>query len=59
MKASGGVDLLIQVFLTSALVGDEWLALRPCSLTPGEGGLGTHWIGNWIHPRDGQNDMQK
>jgi hypothetical protein len=30
-----GVDAQINVFLTSALVGGEWLASRPAALTPG------------------------
>jgi hypothetical protein len=36
MKTYGGVGVYIQVFLTSALVGGEWSASRPCRLTPGE-----------------------
>jgi hypothetical protein len=30
MEACGGMELEIHVFLTSALVGGEWSALRPC-----------------------------
>jgi hypothetical protein len=48
MKAYGGVVVEIHVFLTSALVVDEWLASRPCSFTPGERAPGTHWIGGWV-----------
>jgi hypothetical protein len=29
MKTYGGMDVQIRVFLTSALVGGEWLASRP------------------------------
>jgi hypothetical protein len=36
MKAYGGVDVYIHVFLTSALVGGEWSASRLGRLTPGE-----------------------
>jgi hypothetical protein len=35
MKAYGGMDY-IHVFLTSALVGHEWPAPRPCRFTVGE-----------------------
>jgi hypothetical protein len=34
MKAYGGVDVYIYVFLTSALVGGEWSASRPGCFTP-------------------------
>jgi hypothetical protein len=35
MKAYGGADVEIHIFLTSALVGDEWSASRTCCFTPG------------------------
>jgi hypothetical protein len=34
MKANGGVDVYIQVFLTSALVEGEWSVSRPGRFTP-------------------------
>jgi hypothetical protein len=34
MKAYGGVDAYIHIFLTSALVGGEWSASRPGRFTP-------------------------
>jgi hypothetical protein len=37
MKAYGGVDGEIHIFLTSALAGVEWSASRPGHFTPGEG----------------------
>jgi hypothetical protein len=43
MKTYGGVGI-IHVFLTSALVGDEWSASRLCRFTLGERATGTHWI---------------
>jgi hypothetical protein len=46
-------------FLTSALVAGEWSASRPCRLTPGEIAPGTHWIGDWVDPRAGLDDMEK
>jgi hypothetical protein len=36
MKTYGGVNVYIQAFLTSALVGGEWSASHPDRFTPGE-----------------------
>jgi hypothetical protein len=44
MKAYVGVDVLIHIFLTSALVG-EWSASHPSHFTPMERAPGTHWKG--------------
>jgi hypothetical protein len=54
MKTYGGVDVEIHIFLTSAQVGGEWSASRPCRFTPG-----THFIGGWVDPRVGLDDMEK
>jgi hypothetical protein len=35
MKAYGRVDVLIHIFLKSALTGDEWSASRPSRFNPG------------------------
>jgi hypothetical protein len=59
MKAYGEVEVTIDVLLTSALVGGEWSASRPCRFTPGERTLGTHWIGGWVGPRAGLDDVVK
>jgi hypothetical protein len=45
MEAYGGVDVLIRIFLTSALAAGEWSASR--RFTPGERALGARWIGGW------------
>jgi hypothetical protein len=37
MKAYWGVDVWSHIFLTSALVGSEWSASRPCRFNPGVG----------------------
>jgi hypothetical protein len=58
MKAYGGVDLLIHIFLTSALVGGEWSSTRLCSYTPIERVPGTHLIGGWFVPRSGLDDVE-
>jgi hypothetical protein len=36
MKAYGGMDVYIHIFLTLALVGGEWSASRPDRFTPRE-----------------------
>jgi hypothetical protein len=45
MKAYGGVDVWIHIFLTSALAGGEWPASHPCHFTGGETAPNTHGIG--------------
>jgi hypothetical protein len=57
MKAYGGVDVLIHIFLTSALAGGEWSASRPCHFIPEEDPR-THWIGGWVDPRAGLDDVK-
>jgi hypothetical protein len=52
MKEYGGVDVLIQIFLTSALAGGEWSASRSGRFT-------THWMGGWVDPRAGLDDLEK
>jgi hypothetical protein len=50
----GGMDVQTHVFLTSALVGGEWSALRPISFTPD-----THWLGGWLGPQVHLDNMEK
>jgi hypothetical protein len=59
MKAYGGVDVYIHIFLISALVGGEWSPSRPGLFTPGERAPCTHWIGGWVGPRAGLDDVEK
>jgi hypothetical protein len=59
MKAYGGVDVYIHTFLTSALAGGEWSASLPGRFTPGGRAPGTHWIGGWVDPRAGLDDVKK
>jgi hypothetical protein len=42
MKAYGGVDVYIHIFLTLALLGGEWSASRLGRFTPGKRVPGTH-----------------
>jgi hypothetical protein len=55
MKARGTVD----VFLTSALVGSEWSVSRPGRFTTGERVPGTHWIGGWVGPAAGMDEVEE
>jgi hypothetical protein len=46
-------------FLDLGIVGGEWSASRPCCFTPGKRAPGTHWIGGWVGPRAGLDDVEK
>jgi hypothetical protein len=60
MKTYGGSEYIyIHLFLTSALDGGEWSASRPGRFTPGERAPGTHWIGSWIGPRTGLDNVER
>jgi hypothetical protein len=37
----------------------EWTASRPGHITPRERAPGTHWIGGWVDPRAGLDDVEK
>jgi hypothetical protein len=39
--------------------GGEWLTSRTWRFTPGERAPGTHWIGGWVGPRAGLDDVEK
>jgi hypothetical protein len=53
MKAYGAVDVY-HIFLTSAQAGGEWSVSRLGRFTPR-----THWIGGWVGPRAGLDDVKK
>jgi hypothetical protein len=46
-------------FLTSELDGGEWSASRPGRFTSREIAPCTHWIGGWVGPRVGLDDVEK
>jgi hypothetical protein len=58
MKTYKGVDLYIHVFLTSVLVGGEWLASHPGRFTHEEKAPVTHCIVGWVDPRAGLDDVE-
>jgi hypothetical protein len=45
--------------LTSALVGVEWSASRPCRFTPGKEPPDTHSIRGSVGPRAGLHNLEK
>jgi hypothetical protein len=45
-------------FLTTALVS-EWWGSRSDRFTPWESAPGTYWIGSWVDPRTGLDDVEK
>jgi hypothetical protein len=59
LKAYDGVDVMIHIFVTSTLIGVEWSASRPCRFILGERTPGTHFIGGWVDPRVGVDDVEK
>jgi hypothetical protein len=59
MKASGGVDVQIHIFLISALAGGEWSASSSCRFIPRERARGAHLIGGWVGPWAGLDDLEK
>jgi hypothetical protein len=59
MKAYGGMDVYIHIFLTSAQAVGESSTSRPGRLTTEERAPPTHWIGGWVGPRDGLDDVEE
>jgi hypothetical protein len=59
MKTYGGSRCIAPPFLTTALVGDVWSASRPGRFTPGKSAPGTHWIGGWVGPATGLDNVER
>jgi hypothetical protein len=57
MKEYEGVGVEIHVFLISALVGGKWSTSFPGHFTPGERAPDTNWVGGWMGPRTGLDDL--
>jgi hypothetical protein len=58
MQTYGGVDVQIQVFLTSTLLGGELSALTPGRFIAGERAPVAFWIGGWVGPNVGLDDVE-
>jgi hypothetical protein len=58
MNGYGGVEVYSHVFLTPAFVGDEWSVSRSGRFTSGERTSGTYWIGGWMDPGTGLDDVE-
>jgi hypothetical protein len=58
VKMSVGEDVYIKIFLTSALVGDEWSA-SCLSFYCWPKSPESHWTGGWVGPIAGMDDMDK
>jgi hypothetical protein len=59
MKAYGETYVLIHILLILALVGAGWSASSPFRFTPGERVPITRWLGGWVGPRAGLDDIEK
>jgi hypothetical protein len=59
MKTYGGSGGIAPPFSTSALDGGEWSASRPGRFIPGEIAPSTLWIGGWVDPTVGIDDVEK
>jgi hypothetical protein len=40
-------------------VGGEWSTSLHGSFNPGERAIGTHWIGDWVGPKVGLEDVDR
>ena len=55
---TGGAEVQLHSFWTSALHGGDWWAYATMALSPGKN-PGTHWKGGWIGPRADRAVLEK
>jgi hypothetical protein len=53
-----GSGCTYQSFFASVLVGDEWSASRPNRFSLGKRAPHARWIGGWVGPRAGLDDVE-
>jgi hypothetical protein len=59
MKTNGGVDVKNYIFLTTALMEVSDQLHDPAALLSREEPPSIHYIGGWISPRTGQDDVKR
>jgi hypothetical protein len=59
MKVYGRAEVHIHIFLNSALIEGVLSASSPGRCTSEERAPGTYWIGVWVEPRAGLDDVEK
>jgi hypothetical protein len=59
MKKYGGMNVYIHISLTLTIPGGDWSDKHHGCFTTRESAPGTHWIGGWVSPRIGVEDMEK
>jgi hypothetical protein len=59
VKTYGGSDYRDARFLDLGTIRGEWSALRPGCFTLGETDPGSYWVGGWMDPWSGLDDMEK
>jgi hypothetical protein len=52
-------NITIHIFLTLALIGDQWSGSRPGRFTPEERSPVAHWIGGWVGPSIGMDNVER
>jgi hypothetical protein len=59
MKTYVGVEVQLHAFLISVLDGGEWPDSRPDRFNPRVRAPDIYWIGGWVGPRAGLDEVAK